>query len=106
MACLCLGRYIGWPSIDFLFFHIGYTQLPTGLRGVSDWLSPVLGVHFNTLIVAVYLIFTNPLTYTPVFQLWVTAGLLGGIIAGGKVARGFMVGLAVFLATLGPEAVL
>src|SRR6266568_637034 len=61
----------------------------------------VLGVHFNTLIVAVYLIFTNPLTYPPVFQLWVTAGLLGGIIAGGKVGRGFMVGLAVFLSTLG-----
>src|SRR6266536_5772623 len=51
--------------------------------------------------VAVYLIFTNPLTYPPVFQLWVTAGLLGGIIAGGKVGRGFMVGLAVFLSTLG-----
>ena len=96
-----LGRYIGWAAAYLLILFIGYTQLPTGLRGVSDWLSPVLGVHFNTLIVAVYLIFTNPLTYPPVFQLWVTAGLLGGIIAGGKVGRGFMVGLAVFLSTLG-----
>src|SRR5439155_801460 len=87
--------------ILLLVLFIGYTQLPTGLGGVSDWLSPVLGVHFNTLIVAVYLIFTNPLTYPPVFQLWITAGLLGGIIAGGKVGRGFMVGLAVFLSTLG-----
>jgi uncharacterized protein (DUF2062 family) len=98
---LFLGRYIGWAAAYLLILYIGYTQLPTGLRGVSDWLSPVLGVHFNTLIVAVYLIFTNPLTYPPVFQLWVTAGLLGGIIAGGKVGRGFMVGLAVFLSTLG-----
>jgi len=96
-----LGRYIGWAAAYLLILYIGYTQLPTGLRGVSDWLSPVLGVHFNTLIVAVYLIFTNPLTYPPVFQLWVTAGLLGGIIAGGKIGRGFMVGLAVFLSTLG-----
>jgi len=96
-----LGRYIGWAVAYLLVLFIGYTQLPTGLRGVSDWLSPVLGVHFNTLIVAVYLIFTNPLTYPSVFQLWVTAGLLGGIIAGGKVGRGFMVGLAVFLSTLG-----
>ncbi len=96
-----LGRYIGWAVAYLLVLFIGYTQLPTGLRGVSDWLSPVLGVHFNTLIVAVYLIFTNPLTYPPVFQLWVTAGLLGGIVAGGKVGRGFMVGLAIFLSTLG-----
>lgn len=98
---LFLGRYIGWGAAYLLILYIGYTQLPTGLRGVSDWLSPVFGVHFNTLIVAVYLIFTNPLTYPPVFMLWVTAGLLGGIIAGGKVGRGFMVGLAVFLSTLG-----
>jgi hypothetical protein len=98
---LFLGRYIGWAAAYLLILYIGYTQLPTGLRGISDWLSPVLGVHFNTLIVAVYLIFTNPLTYPPVFSLWVTAGLLGGIIAGGKVGRGFMVGLAVFLSTLG-----
>lgn len=98
---LFLGRYIGWGVAYLLVLYIGYTQLPVGLRSVSDWLSPVFGVHFNTLIVAVYLIFTNPLTYPPVFQLWVTAGLLGGIIAGGKVGRGFMVGLAVFLSTLG-----
>src|SRR5260370_11825921 len=98
---LFLGRYIGWAAAYLLVLFIGYTQLPTGLRGISDWLSPVLGVHFNTLIVAVYLIFTNPLTYPPVFSLWVTAGLLGGFIAGGKVGRGFMVGLAVFLSTLG-----
>ena len=98
---LFLGRYIGWAAAYLLVLYIGYTQLPAGLRSVSDWLSPVLGVHFNTLMVAVYLIFTNPLTYPPVFQLWVTAGLLGGIIAGGKVGRGFMVGLAVFLSTLG-----
>jgi hypothetical protein len=98
---LFLGRYIGWAAAYLLILYIGYTQLPTGLRGISDWLSPVLGVHFNTLIVAVYLIFTNPLTYPPVFSLWITAGLLGGIIAGGKVGRGFMVGLAVFLSTLG-----
>jgi len=98
---LFLGRYIGWAAAYLLVLYIGYTQLPTGLRGISDWLSPVLGVHFNTLIVAVYLIFTNPLTYPPVFSLWVTAGLMGGIIAGGKVGRGFMVGLAVFLSTLG-----
>jgi uncharacterized protein (DUF2062 family) len=98
---LFLGRYIGWAAAYLLVLYIGYTQLPTGLRGVSDWLSPILGVHFNTLIVAVYLIFTNPLTYPPVFQLWITAGLMGGIIAGGKVGRGFMVGLAVFLSTLG-----
>ena len=96
-----LGRYIGWAAAYLLILYIGYTQLPTGLRGISDWLSPVLGVHFNTLIVAVYLIFTNPLTYPPVLSLWITAGLLGGIIAGGKVGRGFMVGLAVFLSTLG-----
>src|SRR5881409_2961581 len=96
-----LGRYLGWIAAYLLVLYIGYTQLPAGLRSVSDWLSPVLGVHFNTLMVAVYLIFTNPLTYPPVFQLWVTAGILGGIIAGGKVGRGFMVGLAVFLSTLG-----
>ncbi|HEX4921515.1 MAG TPA: hypothetical protein VFV92_12330, partial [Candidatus Bathyarchaeia archaeon] len=96
-----LGRYLGWGAAYLLVLYIGYTQLPQGLRSVSDWLSPVLGVHFNTLIVAVYLVFTNPLTYPPILQLWVTAGLLGGIIAGGRVGRGFMVGLAVFLSTLG-----
>ncbi len=98
---LFLGRYIGWGLAYLLVLYIGYTQLPTGLRSVSDWLSPVLGVHFNALIVAVYLIFTNPLTYPPIFQLWIMVGLLGGVIAGGKVGRGFMVGLAVFLSTLG-----
>ena len=98
---LFLGRYLGWGAAYLLVLYIGYTQLPTGLRSVSDWLSPVLGVHLNTLIVAVYLIFTNPLTYPPIFQLWLTAGLLGGIIAGGKISRGFMVGLAVFLSALG-----
>jgi hypothetical protein len=96
-----LGRYVGWAAAYLLVLYVGYTQLPAGLRGVSDWLSPVLGVHFNTLIVAVYLVFTNPLTYPPILQLWITAGLLGGIIAGGRVGRGFMVGLAVFLSTLG-----
>src|SRR5207245_10590879 len=48
---LFLGRYIGWAAAYLLVLYIGYTQLPTGLRGISDWLSPVLGVHFNTLIV-------------------------------------------------------
>jgi hypothetical protein len=98
---LFLGRYVGWAAAYLLVLYVGYTQLPTGLRGISDWLSPVLGVHFNTLIVAVYLIFTNPLNYPPILSLWITAGLLGGLVAGGKVARGFMVGLAVFLSTLG-----
>src|SRR5256712_11801468 len=96
-----LGRYIGWAAAYQLVLYIGYTQLPTGLRGVSDWLSPVLGVHFNTLIVAVYLIFTNPLAYSPVFQLWVTAGILGGIIAGGMFGRGFMGCIADFLSISG-----
>jgi hypothetical protein len=98
---LFLGRYIGWGVAYLLVLFIGYTQLPTGLRSVSNWLSPVLGVHFEALIVAVYLILTNPLTYPPIFGLWVTAGILGGAIAGGRVGRGFMVGLAVFLSTLG-----
>lgn len=98
---LFLGRYIGWGAAYLLVLFIGYTQLPAGLRSVSDWLSPVFGVHFSTLIVAAYLVFTNPLTYPPILQLWITAGLLGGIIAGGRVGRGFMVGLAVFLSTLG-----
>jgi len=66
---LFLGRYIGWAAAYLVVLYVGYTQLPAGLRSVSDWLSPVLGVHFNTLMVAVYLIFTNPLTFPPVFQL-------------------------------------
>ncbi len=96
-----LGRYLGWIAAYLLVLYIGYTQLPPGLKGISDWLSPIFGVHFNTLIVAVYLVFTNPLTYPPLFQLWMIAGLLGGLIAGGRVGRGFMVGLAVFLSTMG-----
>ncbi|HZY47934.1 MAG TPA: hypothetical protein VFE96_09080, partial [Candidatus Bathyarchaeia archaeon] len=60
-----LGRYLGWIAAYLLILYIGYTQLPTGLRQVSDWLSPVLGVHFNTMIVALFLVFTNPLTYPP-----------------------------------------
>ncbi len=96
-----LGRYLGWIAAYLFVLYFGYTQLPPGLKGVSDWLSPVFGVHFNTLIVAVYLVFTNPLTYPPVFQLWMFAGLLGGVIAGGKVSRGYLVGLTAFLSTLG-----
>ena len=96
-----LGRYLGWVSMYLLVLYIGYTQLPTGLRGVSDWLSPVFGIHFNTLIVAAYLVFTNPLTNPAIFSLWMTAGLVGGLIAGGRTGRGFTVGLTVFLSTLG-----
>src|SRR5207249_6123540 len=62
LPILFLGRYLGWVSMYLLVLYIGYTQLPTGLRGVSDWLSPVFGIHFNTLIVAAHLVFTNPLT--------------------------------------------
>src|SRR6266852_2861683 len=85
----------------FLVLYIGYTQLSPGLREVSDWLSPVLGVHFNTMIVALFLVFTNPLTYPPLLYLWSFAGFLGGLIAGGKIRRGFLVGMTVFLSTLG-----
>ncbi|HZY94049.1 MAG TPA: hypothetical protein VFE98_04205 [Candidatus Bathyarchaeia archaeon] len=98
---LFLGRYFGWIAAYLFVLYVGYTQLPSGLRGVSDWLSPVFGVHLNTLVVAVYLVFTNPLTYPPILQLWITAGLLGGFIAGGRVSRGYLVGLSVFLSTLG-----
>src|SRR2546422_589536 len=55
-----LGRYLGWIAAYLLVLYIGYTQLSPGLRQVSDWLSPVLGVHFNTMIVALFLVFTNP----------------------------------------------
>ena len=96
-----LGRYFAWVSMYLFVLYIGYTQLPTGLRGVSDWLSPVFGIHFNTLIVAAYLVFTNPLTNPAIFSLWMTAGLAGGLIAGGRTGRGFTVGLTVFLSTLG-----
>ena len=98
---LFLGRYLGWAASYLFILYVGYTQLPPGLAGVSGWLSPVFGVHLNTLIVAIYLVFTNPLTYPPLFQLWLTAGIIGGLIAGGKVGRGFMVGFAVFFSTLG-----
>ncbi len=96
-----LGRYLGWIAAYLLVLYIGYTQLSPGLREVSNWLSPVLGVHFNTMIVALFLVFTNPLTYPPLLYLWTFAGFLGGLIAGGKVRRGFLVGMAVFLSTLG-----
>ncbi len=96
-----LGRYLGWIAAYLLVLYIGYTQLSPGLREVSDWLSPVLGVHFNTMIVALFLVFTNPLTYPPLLYLWTFAGFLGGLIAGGKIRRGFLVGMTVFLSTLG-----
>jgi len=96
-----LGRYFGWTAAYLLVLYIGYTQLSPGLREVSDWLSPVLGVHFNTMIVALFLVFTNPLTYPPLLYLWSFAGFLGGLIAGGKIRRGFLVGMTVFLSTLG-----
>src|SRR3989454_4309055 len=96
-----LGRYLGWIAAYLLVLYIGYTQLSPGLREVSDWLSPVLGVHFNTMIVALFLVFTNPLTYPPLLYLWTFAGFLGGLIAGRKIRRGFLVGMTVFLSTLG-----
>src|SRR2546427_2934454 len=96
-----LGRYLGWIAAYLLVLYIGYTQLSPGLREVSDWLSPVLGVHFNAMIVALFLVFTNPLTYPPLLYLWTFAGFLGGLIAGGKIRRGFLVGMTVYLSTLG-----
>ncbi|TMI57451.1 hypothetical protein E6H18_04815 [Candidatus Bathyarchaeota archaeon] len=96
-----LGRYLGWIAAYLLVLYIGYTQLSPGLREASDWLSPVLGVHFNTMIVALFLVFTNPLTYPPLLYLWTFAGFLGGLIAGGKIRRGFLVGMTVYLSTLG-----
>jgi hypothetical protein len=53
------------------------------------------------MIVALFLVFTNPLTYPPLLYLWTFAGFLGGLIAGGKIRRGFLVGMTVFLSTLG-----
>ena len=96
-----LGRYLGWIAAYLLVLYTGYTQLSPGLREVSDWLSPVLGVHFNTMIVALFLVFTNPLTYPPLLTLWATAGFIGGLIAGGKIRRGFLVSMTAFLSTLG-----
>lgn len=96
-----LGRYLGWIMAYLLVLYTGYTQLSPGLREVSDWLSPVLGVHFNTMIVALFLVFTNPLTYPPLLTLWAIAGFIGGLVAGGKIRRGFLVGMTVFLSTLG-----
>ena len=96
-----LGRYLGWIAAYLLVLYTGYTQLSPGLREVSDWLSPVLGVHFNTVIVALFLVFTNPLTYPPLLTLWATAGFIGGLVAGGKIRRGFLVGMTAFLSTLG-----
>jgi uncharacterized membrane protein YvlD (DUF360 family) len=96
-----LGRYLGWIAAYLLVLYTGYTQLSPGLREVSDWLSPVLGVHFNTMIVALFLVFTNPLTYPPLLTLWAAAGFIGGLVAGGKIRRGFLVGMTVFLSTLG-----
>lgn len=98
---LFLGRFLGWIAAYLLILYIGYTQLSPGLREVSDWLSPVLGVHFNTMIVALFLVFTNPLTYQPILYLWAFGGFLGGLIAGGKIRRGFLVGMTAFLSTLG-----
>src|SRR5438093_3712269 len=96
-----LGRDLRWIAAYLLVLYIAYTQLSPGLREVSDWLSPVLGVHFNTMIVALFLVFTNPLTYPPLLYLWTFAGFLGGLIAGGKIRRGFLVGMTIYLSTLG-----
>ncbi len=98
---LFLGRFLGWLAAYFLALYLGYTLLPQGLGSVSGWLSPIFGVHFNTLIVAAYLAFGNPLAYPQLLQIWATVGLIGGLIAGGRVRRGFIVGLTAFLSTLG-----
>src|SRR3989441_11462200 len=96
-----VSRCLGWIAAYLRVLYVGYTQLSPGLREVSAWLSPVLGVHFNTMILALFLVFPNPLTYPPLLYLWTFAGILGGLIAGGKIRRGFLVGMTVFLSTLG-----
>src|SRR5437870_12375705 len=53
------------------------------------------------MIVALFLVFPNPLTSPPLLYLWTFAGFLGGLIAGGKIRRGFLAGMTVFLSTLG-----
>ncbi len=96
-----LGRYLGWLSMYLYILYIGYTQLPDGLKGASDWLSPTFGIHFNTLIVAAYLVLSNPITNPAILWSWITAGLVGGLIAGGKTGRGVSVGMTAFFSTLG-----
>lgn len=96
-----LGRYLAWLSMYLYVLYTAYTQLPDGLRGVSDWLSPTFGIHMNTLIVAAYLVFSNPIANQSVLMLWLTAGLIGGLIAGGKTGRGASVGTTLVFSTLG-----
>src|SRR5439155_655014 len=53
------------------------------------------------MIAALFRVFTNPVAPPPLLYLWTFAGFLGGLIAGGKIRRGFLVGMTVYLSTLG-----
>lgn len=75
-----MRKLLAYPLCVLLAFTLGYLLLHPTLRMIADWLSPLLGSSFLTLIVSAYLTFGDPLAYRGLLLIWVLTGILCGVI--------------------------
>ena len=75
-----MRKLLAYPLCILLAFTLGYLLLHPTLRMIADWLSPLLGSSFLTLIVSAYLTFGDPLAYRGILLIWALTGILCGVI--------------------------
>ncbi|HDI52941.1 MAG TPA: hypothetical protein ENF89_02185, partial [Candidatus Bathyarchaeota archaeon] len=75
-----MRKLLAYPLCVLLAFTLGYLLLHPALRMIADWLTPLLGSSFFTLIVSAYLTLGDPLAYRELLLIWVLTGILCGVI--------------------------
>jgi len=64
----------------FIAYSVGYVTLHPSFLMLNDWLGPVLGDNFLSALTIIYIILGSPLRFASLGIMWITVGLLGGIL--------------------------
>jgi len=90
-----MRKIIAFIICWIIAFSAGYYVIHPSFMGFVEWMGPFIGVRLYTILSLLYILLANPLVYTPVLTIWVTVGLLSGLIVRRRLG-GVLTGLIVY----------
>ena len=64
----------------FIAYTVGYMTLHPSFLMLNDWLGPVVGDGLLSALTIIYIILGSPLRFASLGVMWISVGLLGGIL--------------------------
>ncbi len=81
-------------------FVLSFSLLPSAFSPLINWLGPIFGVSFQTMLAILFFTAGNPLVYPIVFATWLAAGVIVGLLARG-IKSAIVAAPIIYGATLG-----